>query len=227
GYAITAHKITYADYDVYTDAMGKPKVAQYARDKKYRDIPDIPAGVNWNDAQAYCHWVGQQIGKKMDLPTEAQWEYAARSGGKMVVWPTDNGKIDNGRNVASVDQEESFRGEHGYIYGPVPIGKYPPNPLGLYDMIDHGYEWAQDWYAESYDPKDLKNPQGPKTGTEKVQRSHSESGGDSLVFVSMTFTRFHKLPAPPLKRRDPGMEGDEYKVNQNAFNTFRCVAETK
>ncbi|RDY65104.1 formylglycine-generating enzyme family protein, partial [Xanthomonas oryzae] len=175
---------------------------------------------------SYCRWVGQQIGKKMDLPTEAQWEYAARSGGKMVVWSTDNGKIDNGRNVASVDQEEGFRSEHGYIYGPVPIGKYPPIPLGLYDMIDHGFEWARDWYAESYDPKDLKNPQGPKTGTEKVQRAHSDSGGDSLVFVSMTFSRFHQLPAPPL-RREPGMEGDEYKVNQNAFNTFRCVAETK
>ncbi|RBD27355.1 sulfatase modifying factor 1, partial [Xanthomonas oryzae pv. oryzae] len=226
GYAITAHKITYADYDVYTDATGKPKIAQYARDKKYRNLPDIPAGVNWSDAQSYCRWVGQQIGKKMDLPTEAQWEYAARSGGKMVVWSTDNGKIDNGRNVASVDQEEGFRSEHGYIYGPVPIGKYPPIPLGLYDMIDHGFEWARDWYAESYDPKDLKNPQGPKTGTEKVQRAHSDSGGDSLVFVSMTFSRFHQLPAPPL-RREPGMEGDEYKVNQNAFNTFRCVAETK
>ncbi|OLG48082.1 formylglycine-generating enzyme family protein [Xanthomonas oryzae] len=227
GYAITAHKITYADYDVYTDATGKPKIAQYARDKKYRNLPDIPAGVNWSDAQSYCRWVGQQIGKKMDLPTEAQWEYAARSGGKMVVRPTDNGEIEDGRNVASFEQAGSFRSEHNYIYGPTPIGKYPPNPLGLYDMIDHGYEWARDWYAESYDPKDLKNPQGPKTGTERVQRAHENSGGDSLGFVSMTFSRFHQLPTPSLRRLDPGMEGDEYKVNQNAFNTFRCIAETK
>lgn len=226
GYAITAHKITYADYDVYTEATGKPKVAQFARDKKYRDLPDIPAGVSWNDAQGYCQWLGQQVGKKMDLPTEAQWEYAARSGGKMVVRPTDNGEIEDGRNVESFDQAGEFKQKNGYSHGPIAIGRYPPNPLGLYDMIDHGFEWVRDWYAESYNPKDLKNPQGPKTGTEKVQRAHSNSGGDSLGFVSMTFTRFHKFPAPPL-RREPDMEGDEYMVNQNALNTFRCVAETK
>ncbi|MDI9070203.1 SUMF1/EgtB/PvdO family nonheme iron enzyme [Xanthomonas oryzae] len=116
--------------------------------------------------------------------------------------------------------------KNGYSgYGPTAIGRYPPNQLGLYDMIDHGFEWARDWYAESYDPKDLKNPQDPKSGTEKVQRSHSDSGGDSLVFVSMTFTRFHEIPNPSLKR-EPGQE-DENRINRNIFNTFRCVAEGK
>ncbi|WP_428942666.1 formylglycine-generating enzyme family protein [Xanthomonas oryzae] len=228
GYAITAHKITYADYDVYTDATGKPKIAQGKIDLEYRNVPEVPAGVSWYEAQGYCRWAGQQIGKKMDLPTEAQWEYAARSGGKMVVRPTDNGEIEDGRNVESFDQAGEFRQSNGYGgYGPSAIGRYPPNPLGLYDMIDHGFEWARDWYAESYDPKDLKNPQGPKTGTEKVQRAHSNSGGDSLGFVSMTFTRFHESPSPAPLKDKPGMEGDEYKVNQNAFNTFRCIAETK
>ncbi|WDN18850.1 hypothetical protein [Xanthomonas oryzae] len=92
-------------------------------------------------------------------------------------------------------------------------------------MIDHGFEWARDWYAESYDPKDLKNPQGPKTGREKVQRAHSNSGGDSLGFVSMTFTRFNSIPAPP--RRIMPSTSDVIESNQNAFNTFRCVAEGK
>ncbi|AJQ88322.1 formylglycine-generating enzyme family protein [Xanthomonas oryzae] len=226
GYAITAHKITYADYDVYTDATGKPKIAQGKIDLEYRNVSGLPAGVNWYEAQSYCHWIGQQTGKKMDLPTESQWEYAARSGGKMVVWPTDNGKIDNGRNVESFGQAGEFQQKNGYSgYGPTAIGRYPPNQLGLYDMIDHGFEWARDWYAESYDPKDLKNPQGPKSGTEKVQRSHSDSGGDSLVFVSMTFTRFHEIPNPSLKR-EPGQE-DENRINRNIFNTFRCVAEGK
>lgn len=80
-----------------------------------------------------------------------------RSGGKMVVWLIDNGKIDNGCNVVSVDQEEGFRSEYGYIYGLVFIGKYLLILLGLYDMIDHGFEWARDWYVEFYDFKDLKN----------------------------------------------------------------------
>uniref|UniRef100_UPI003D9FD44A hypothetical protein n=1 Tax=Xanthomonas oryzae TaxID=347 RepID=UPI003D9FD44A len=85
--------------------------------------------------------------------------------------------------------------------------------------------WARDWYAESYDPKDLKNPQGPKTGTEKVQRAHENSGGDSLGFVSMTFTRFESNPNP--MREINSVTNEPRESNQNAFNTFRCVAETK
>ncbi|SMQ95689.1 formylglycine-generating enzyme family protein [Xanthomonas fragariae] len=225
-YAITAHKITYADYDVYTDATGKPKIAQDKMDLEYRNLPDIPAGVNWNEAQSYCRWVGQQIAKKMDLPTEAQWEYAARSGGKMVVWPTDNGKIEDGRNVESFDQAGEFQQRNRYGgYGPTAIGRYPPNPFGLYDMIDHGFEWIRDWYGDTYDPKDLDNPEGPKTGKEKVQRGHSNFGGDSLGMVSMTFTRFSKEAIPP--RRINVATDKPSDSNQNAFNTFRCVAETK
>ncbi|KAB7764743.1 formylglycine-generating enzyme family protein [Xanthomonas maliensis] len=222
-YAITAHKITYADFDVYTDATGKKKVAQTKTDLEYRNLPNIPAGVDWKSAQSYCHWIGEKINTPMDLPTEAQWEYAARSRGKMIVWATDNGKVEDGRNVESFDQASEARQKGGYGgYGPTAIGRYPPNQIGLYDMIDHGFEWARDWYSDSYDPKDLVNPAGPKTGTEKVQRSHSNSGGDSLALVSMTFTRFKQVPSPPPNKMPD--TGEVIEVNQNAFNAFRCVA---
>lgn len=221
-YAILSKKVTYSDYDIYTDATGKPRIDQFERDAHYRNIPDIPAGVNWHQAQQYCQWIGNQLGKTMDLPTEAQWEYAARSRGQLVVWPTDTGQIDNGRNVESATQAREFRHEHGYISGMTPVGKYPPNPLGMYDMIDHGFEWVRDWYASSYDPKDTIDPLGPKTGTEKVQRAHSDSGGDLLAFVSMTFTRFHSPPSPPpFKSYD---SETPLEANQNVANTFRCVA---
>lgn len=223
-YAMGAHKVTYVDFDVFTAATGQPKAAQQVMDLAYRDLPDIPAGVNWHDAQAYCQWIGQRIGKPMNLPTEAQWEYAARNRGKMVVWPTDNGVVDNGRNVASFGQQKKFSSEHpGALM--TPIGRSPPTPLGLYDMIDHGFEWMRDWYVPEYDPKDTHDPQGPKTGTEKVQRGHSDRGGDALAVVSMTMTRFHRVPAPS---PEPSVvdEGESIPVNQNVSNTFRCVTET-
>ncbi|GHH61430.1 hypothetical protein GCM10009090_37900 [[Pseudomonas] boreopolis] len=225
-YAIAARKVTYADYDVYTDATGQPRIAQAEADLKYRNLPGIPAGVDWYGAQKYCHWIGQEIGRKMDLPTEAQWEFAARNRGQEVVWPTDTGEIEDGRNVGSFDQIQSFRRQHGYIAGPTSVGQYPPTPLGLYDMIDHGFEWARDWYAPAYDPKDLRDPLGPPNGTEKVQRGNVAQGGDSLGIVSMTFTRFHMVPSPPAKK-GKGLGGEEYEHNQNSANTFRCVAEGK
>lgn len=223
-YSILAHKVTYADFDVYTDSTGKPRVAMEAgRDKQYRGLAGIAAGVDWNDARAYCQWIGQQINLPMDVPTEAQWEYAARNRGKMVVYPTDNGKIDNGRNVASLDQAEEFQSAHN-LYAPMlPVGRYPATPLGLYDVIDGGYEWTRDWYAPQYNSAKAHNPLGAKNGTEKVLRGYSTVGGDTLQQVSMTVTRNKKPASPP---RSLDMHDQPIVANQNRVNTIRCVVNS-
>ncbi|MDT3469711.1 formylglycine-generating enzyme family protein [Stenotrophomonas maltophilia] len=223
-YAIGAKKITYADFDVYTDATGQPRTAQYPMDLEYRNLPDdLPVGVSWEAAQQYCGWVGELIGRKMELPTEAQWEYAARNRGQFVIWPTDDGSVDNGRNVGDYKTINRYGSQHGFTNGPAPLGRYPPTPLGLYDMIDHGFEWVYDWYQDAYDISDVKDPRGPMHGEQKVQRSHSDRGGDSLFIVSMTFTRFQ---APP----DPGPdlylpEDSRHEFNPNRANKFRCAAD--
>jgi formylglycine-generating enzyme required for sulfatase activity len=223
-YSILAHKVTYADFDVYTDSAGKPRVAMEAqRDKQYRDLAGIAAGVDWNDARAYCQWVGHQIGMPMDVPTEAQWEYAARNRGGLVVYPTDNGKIDNGRNVASFDQAEEFQSSHELSAPMLPVGRYPATPIGLYDMIDGGYEWTLDWYAPQYESAKAHNPQGPKSGTEKVLRGYSTAGGDTLQHVSMTITRNKKPASPP---RNLDIHDRPIIANQNRVNTIRCVANS-
>ena len=222
-YALGAKKITYADFDVYTDATGQPRTAQYPIDLEYRDIPDdLPAGVSWEAAQQYCGWVGQLIGRKMELPTEAQWEHAARNRGQFVIWPTDDGSINDGRNVGDFETIGRYASQHGYTVGPTPLGQYPPTPLGLYDMIDHGFEWMFDWYQDPYDISDTRDPRGPAHGEEKVQRSHNSRGGDSLFIVSMTFTRFKRNPNPG---PDPLLEDDEmYLFDPNSLNRFRCAA---
>ncbi|WP_049191966.1 formylglycine-generating enzyme family protein, partial [Serratia marcescens] len=116
-----------------------------------------------------------ESGKKIDLPTEAQWEYAARSRGQYLPFATDNGELEKGKNIPDEEQLDEYTDGLGIpIY---PIGKYPPNPLGLYDMGLSGSEWVNDWYASDYySHSPVKDPKGPSNGTKKVLRGYV--GGD-------------------------------------------------
>lgn len=219
GFSIGAYKVTYADFDVFTDSTGRPRIAQDEMDLTYRNLPGTPAGVNWYDAQAYCHWLGKQLDLPMDLPTEAQWEYAARSGGKMVVYATDNGQIDNGRNVPSFGQNQAYKSKYQAALPMLPVGKYPPNSIGLYDMSTDGYEWTRDWYAPEYAQGAAKNPTGPANGKEKVERAYESVGGDTLQSTSMTFTRNKKPPRVATSATDQSSD------NLNFEDTLRCVVD--
>ena len=221
-YSIGAYKVTYEEYDVYTDAMGLPRIAMGKRDD-YRQ-PNVPAGASWQDARNYCQWIGKQLNLPMDLPTEAQWEYAARSRGKMVVYATDNGKVEDGRNVANDDQREEYLRKNGVrSYRAMPVGLYPPNPIGLYDLITNGKEWAVDWYADDYyEASPEKNPEGPGSGTKKVMRGYSSEAGDNLINTSMTFTRQQQPPELPERMYDGRPTG----LSQYGGSTLRCVAKS-
>jgi formylglycine-generating enzyme len=214
-YAIQKYKVTYGDFDTYALANGLP--LPYTRpttgpfEKEIRQHPksaSFPIGVDWYDAKDYCKWLGQQIGRKMDLPTEAQWEYAARARGQFLIYPTDNGLYEDGRNIASEREAKKLGGGWGT---PNPIGLYPPNPLGLYDMAKNGFEWVNDWYAEDYyEHSPVQDPQGPSTGTKKVLRSREN--GESYAGMTMERSKYQ----PKIN------EGDE---NATAIaNDFRCVA---
>lgn len=165
---ISKYKVTYAEFDVFTDATGRGRMGlEY--DAKYRH-PIIPAHAHWQTARDYCHWLGQLTGLPMDLPSEAQWEYAARSRGQFFMIPTNDGTIAFGRNVPYAAEAERLSplGD-GNRY---PVSLFPSNPIGLYDMSDNGAEWVADWYAEdAYSTADSRDPQGPPTGTDKVTRS--------------------------------------------------------
>ncbi|MBO1748572.1 formylglycine-generating enzyme family protein [Stenotrophomonas indicatrix] len=214
-FSIMAHKVSIEDFDAFTDATGRPRVGTSKIDATlYRADSKAAAGVSWQDAVDFCAWAGKKAGRKLVLPTEAQWEFAARSGGKMVIFATDTGTIDDGRNVATYSQYDDGVG--------TALGKFPPNPAGLYDMTDHGFEWVQDWYEENYSGGDTRNPTGPKNGAERVLRGSSKRGGDSLVHTSMTFARDHRPPNPE-KSRDPN--GEVIDVNQNRTFGFRCATQ--
>lgn len=166
------------------------------------------ASVTWQRAKDYCLWLGELSGKKIDLPTEAQWEYAARSEGKYLPFATDNGKIERGRNHPTYDELQQYTGG---LYLPIyPIGKYPPNPLGLYDMGLSGKEWTNDWYASDYySHSPVKDPQGPTKGERKVQRG--AVGGDDQYALTI-----FRQSSPP----NPKPEDDVYNYD---VGVFRCV----
>ncbi|MDC5166899.1 formylglycine-generating enzyme family protein [Acinetobacter baumannii] len=224
-YALSATKATYADFDIYTEITGQDQVGKFDELSIQDRLPNSAAGVNWQQARNYCQWLGKQLNLKMDLPTEAQWEYAARNRGQYILYPTDNGKIDTGRNVWSFEQRQNQQNKLNAFRNIPELLKFPATPLGLYDMITDNYEWILDWYDPKYYSKSPeKNPQGPKTGTLKVVRSAEPSDGQNLqMFGGFTFSRhaIHPVEDPKLSN-DPDIK--KYNIDLNRFNSVRCAA---
>jgi formylglycine-generating enzyme required for sulfatase activity len=127
--------------------------------------------VSWDDVQEYLKKLNQKTGKKYRLPTEAEWEYAAREGGKKV-------RFGNGKDIAN-PSEINFDGSKDYkkpysvvgVYREktTNVGSFSPNSLGLYDMSGNVWEWCSDWYS-SYSSSAVSNPTGAATGSSRVGR---------------------------------------------------------
>lgn len=120
--------------------------------------------VSWNDATEYCKWLSETTGEKYRLPTEAEWEFAARGGRH-----TRNAQY-NSR--ASIDTLAWFeRNAEGCSH---PVGQKMPNELGIYDMLGNAAEWVNDWYKENYYKESPgSNPPGAAGGIQKVYRGGS------------------------------------------------------
>ncbi|MGP9506928.1 formylglycine-generating enzyme family protein [Psychrobacter sp. AOP7-C1-12] len=221
-FSMNAYKATYGDFDIYSMATGQPQEGMQESVIELHQ-PDAAAGINWQIAQNYCQWLGEQLNVPMNLPTEAQWEYAARNRGQYVLFPTDTGDIDDGRNVWTFEQKQEIRNKYNTSLAVPIVGLYPPNPLGLYDMTNQNYEWMSDWYDDNYYAESPEhNPQGPLTGKEKVLRSVEANEGDASTIKligAVSVKRWHKVPNPPLVKNNP-------RINQNRATSARCVANT-
>ena len=157
--------------------------------------------VSWNDAVAYCDWLSRKTGKTYRLPTEAEWEYAARSGGKnyKYSWGNFGPEGKRGGNVADESAKRVWNCSwawEGYDDGfafTAPVGSFDPNELGLYDMTGNVWEWCEDWYDAKYYQKSPQNdPKGPSSGDYRVLRGGSWY--DRPIDVRCAYRRGHGAP---------------------------------
>ncbi len=130
--------------------------------------------VSWNDAQAFCKWLSRKEKRHYRLPTEAEWEMACRGGAVWVRYPWGN-KLPGDRDTNFGDgnprlPESLTTVNDGYKYV-APVGSYPPNGFGLYDMDGNVMEWVQDYYDRNYyETSPINDPQGPATGSGRVNK---------------------------------------------------------
>jgi formylglycine-generating enzyme required for sulfatase activity len=153
------------------------------RNPGFRQGDDHPVvNVTWNDAVAMCKWLSQTEGKTYRLPTEAEWEYAARAGTRTRYYTGDDPQsLLKAANLFDADAAQNWKkwadyalaGHDGFAFTS-PVGSLAPNGFGLYDMHGNAWEWTADWHDEHYyavsPPAD---PKGPPTGTVRVRRGGS------------------------------------------------------
>lgn len=132
-------------------------------------------GVSWNQADAFCRWSGGR------LPTEAEWERAAR-GGVEFRYPSGNTLDHESANYSGSNGRDKWD-------GPAPVARFPANAFGLYDMAGNLWEWCSDWYAAEYSGVSPQaDPRGPPQGTERVLRGGSWNSSVLRLRVSARFS---------------------------------------
>lgn len=134
--------------------------------------------VSWSDAEAFCKWLSRREGRPYRLPTEAEWEYAARGGAPSPYhFGPDSEKLAQFANVADADfkrsvpkAENAERWSDGFPFT-APVGSFKPNPFGLHDMHGNVWEWCSDWHQDDYyRTSPGSDPHGPTTGLFRVIR---------------------------------------------------------
>jgi len=192
---IDKYEVNNDDYASFVTVTGRAKPWHWKDGKVPKGEDRFPIyNVNWNDAEAYCKWAGKR------LPTEAEWEKAARGSLDRKAFPwgdIDNGAASTHANTNSV--------------GPLPVGSFPPNNYGLYDMVGNVWEWLQDWYERNYySVSPRRNPQGPDEGLYKVIRG----GGWSDIQDKNVMNHFRNFQDP------------EQGVSTLGFRCAKSIANT-
>ncbi len=161
-FLLAACQVTNADYRDFLAATGAAPPPLWS-DANFSHPAHPVVAVSWFDATRYCEWLSEAGGGRYRLPTEAEWERAARGGLEQKLYPWGDAPPSS-----LVDYERRWRN------GPEPVAKYAPNSFGLFDICENVHEWCSDWYEASYyavSPE--RNPGGPNQGTRRASRGGS------------------------------------------------------
>lgn len=155
--------VTNREYRIFVMETGTPEPPFWS--EEMFSHPDKPVvGTCWHEALAYCKWLSERSGSYWRLPTEAEWEKAARGGLEGKLYPSGD----------EPPWERAYLGYDLETGGPQRVGLNEPNGFGLYDMSEGVHEWCSDFYDASYyhySPK--RNPQGPLAGKRRTSRGGS------------------------------------------------------
>jgi formylglycine-generating enzyme required for sulfatase activity len=187
-FSMDRYEVANRDYAVFVKATGATAPYHWGADEPPAARATLPVyNVSWHEAAAYCAWRGAR------LPTEAEWEKAARGGAPDLDYPWGNDYESEEGSPATppatgvAPKPESAparpaRVKHAHSEsagGPRPVGSFEPNGLGLYDMSGNVWEWVSDWYdLYYYGVSPIQNPHGPKQGRYKVIRGGSWADTD-------------------------------------------------
>jgi len=159
---LAARQVTNREYRLFVQATGT-EAPPLCRDPNFSH-PDQPVvAVSWFEAIDYCRWLNLQTGHLYRLPTEAEWERAARAGkdNKLYPWGDE-------------PPRSQPRYHERWINGPERVAQYTPNSFGLFDICENVHEWCSDWYqADYYANSPDSHPQGPKSGERRASRGGS------------------------------------------------------
>ena len=180
-------EVTNRRYAIFLTASRRA-APTYWEDERFNRPEQPVIGVSWEDAAAFCKWAGKR------LPSEAEWERAARGGLEGKTYPWGDGD----------PVGRAWFGQTGDNAGPLRVGQLPPNGFGLHDMAGNVCEWCQDWGDENYYAhSEPKNPRGPRTGTERIARGGSWGPGEKFLRCALRY------------RFDP--------KSRHAYVGFRCA----
>ena len=193
---IGKYEVTVAQYRAFCKATGHampsdPPPSWYEEHEKaikwqWNDTYPI-VNITYLDAKAYCKWLSETTGEKYDLPTEAQWEYAARGGQQ-----SKNYTYAGSNDIDEVAWYDETTGEKGLKQ----VGRLKANELGIYDMSGNAWEWCLDFYGK-YPSGNQRDPQGPSKGDFRIIRGGSWYYVDDMARVTgrdgpkPTFTNYN------------------------------------
>jgi len=164
-FELANHQTTNAEYALFFAARRHPKPLHYD-DADFCDALQPVVAVSWFDAVTYCEWLSRSTGRRYRLPTEAEWERAARGGREGALYPWGD--------EAPQEHREYVERWGGDVRGPLPVSGGSPNPFGLYDIGENVHEWCADWFARDYYARSpRRNPQGPEAGERRASRGGS------------------------------------------------------